>query len=731
MSDGRASGPGAVRRWLSRPVVWLYILVVAFFAISLYAGVVSYYDFQLANAGDAGIITQAVASTTHGGVPQMFESWDCQFKQRCSFLLVHPAFVLYGAVPAFALAPNSITIFAIRAAVVAAAALPLYWLTRQLTGSDRVALLAAGIFLIWAPTSTDDFSLHMEAFLPLELLLLAALWQAGRYRTGLLVAFIAFMTLEIAPVFTFLIGVFFLAPSAGTLWRETRQRWRARATEGFSVVGEFRRYAQVVRSAFGGRLLRYTAALMIASIAAYIFLYSFMNVWGPHVLGVASPTTGTGLLGLFYNPSSPSVAPIPTILTSPQTIATAEYWILLYGLLAFIPLLSPRALIVSVPWIGWTFLTNSDRFTSLGHQYSFIAAGPIFIGFAYGLQYLYQGPLRPRSAPYSTPSRPRTRWLPASPRTRRATLGGVVAVVVIANALLIPFNPLLPALGYKTGEPVEPLYFQHSLTIQPGWAEANQMVNSVPRNATLEVPGTLLALVADRPNVAIVRGRMPGATWLLPFNDSNGPAYTIVYPALTPPLTTRDFENLSNPAIYQMRAYVASTTLGPLLMYERGYVGVARSFGPPMGPNGSLAWSPGNGMTAGPIGAIAPNSTSPSGKVIESSLAAHSTGLVWTGSAGFLGPGSYVFQVTVAVQGVNGTVRPSAVVLQLAGSGFGLPIFLDNVTFSQLSAGGWTTLSFNATLTDPLPVFAITGALRDPNCSIAVGSIAISGKAAP
>jgi uncharacterized membrane protein len=730
MGDTSPAGPRSARRWYARPVVWLYALVLLFFAVSLYAGIVSYYNFQLSNAGDAGIITQAVASTSHGGVPPFFESWDCQFKQRCSFLLVHPAFVLYSEVPFFALAPSTLTLFAIRTAVVAAAALPLYWLTRQLTGSERVALLAAGVYLVWAPTSTDDFSLHMETFLPLGLLLLAALWQAGRYRTGLVVAAVTCVTIEIAPVFTFLVGAFFLAPSAQGLVRGTWRRWRARSTTGFSVPGEFRRYGSALRSAVGSRFLRLTAVLMIGSVGAYVVLYTFMNVWGAHVLGVASPATGTGLLGAFYNPSTPAVAPISTILTSGQTVATAQYWLLLYALLAFIPLLSPRALILSVPWIGWTFLSDSDRFTTLGHQYSFVAAGPLFIGFAFGLQYLYRGPLRPRPTEARDSLPPSPRPFRLSRRARRTTVGGIAGAVVVANALLLPFNPLLPALGFNPGTPVEPGYFDHSLSIQPGWASANAMVSSVPQNATMEVPGSLFSLVGDRPNVAVLRGRDTGATWLLPFNVSSGPDYFLVYPSITPPLSAREWGNLSDPAIYGMRAYVAATGLGPLLLYERGYRGVAEAYGAPLAASNE-SWTPGNGLAAGPIGSVASNRTSPSGYVIESSLVGHSTGIVWTGSTSILAPGTYEFQVTMALQGVNGTVRPSEEVLELDGSGFGRPVFEENVTVSDLATRNWTTFAINASVADPVPVFDIVGDLRNSNCSVAVESIEITARGGP
>ncbi len=126
--------------------------MLGFWAFALYSATVAYSNLQIPNAGDAGIITQAVASTAHGNAPAFYESYDCMVKGRCSLLLVHPGFVLYAAVPFYALDPSVTTLFALQAAAVGLAAVPLYVLTRRLTGSAAKGLLVSGVFLVWAPT---------------------------------------------------------------------------------------------------------------------------------------------------------------------------------------------------------------------------------------------------------------------------------------------------------------------------------------------------------------------------------------------------------------------------------------------------------------------------------------------------------------------------------------------------------------------------------------------------
>ena len=697
-------------------------MVGAFFALSLYVGIVAYFDFQLANSTDAGIVTQAVASTAHGGVPPFFESWDCLFKQRCSFLLVHPSFLLYAAVPAFDLAPSPLSLFAIRAAVVALGAVPLFWLVRQLTGSDRWSLLASGLYLVWAPMSTDDFSLHMESFLPLEILLLVALWQAGRYRWGLLVAVATFVTIEVGPVFAFLVAVFFLVPSILGLLRTSGRRWRERRSVPFRWSAELTRLGREIRAGLRTRPIRYTLALMLASVAAYVVLFSFMNAWGAYVLGTPIPSTGHGLLGLFYDNSTPPPHGLSTILTSVQTISSAEYWMLLLALLGFVPLLSARAAVLWVPWVGWTFLSDSSRFTTLGHQYSLVAAGPLFVGFAFGLAWIAPRVTGAGTLPAKEASATASRRAAWGRPTRAHAWAAVVGIIVIGNLLLLPFSPVLPALGYHAGDPIAGNYFDHSLEIEPGWENVERLVEMVPRNASIAAPSALYAMIAAHPNAIVLRAHSGGTTAILPFNDSEGPNFALLYSELSPPLTAREWGNFSNSATYGMRAYVASTGLGSIFLYERGYSGSAEAVGPPLGTF-QVSWTVGQGLTAGPIGAVSTNATAPSAEVIETDLASHRTGVAFSSEMSTLPAGTYTIRLELALTGVNGTVKPGATVLHVSGAGFGAQLFDENVTYGDLRSATWLTVSVNATLLSPLPSFLLQGTLRDPNCSVEVAEI--------
>lgn len=710
-------------------------MVVAFFAISLYTGVAAYYsNFSGRGAYDAGIVTQAVASATFHHSAPFYESADCQQNGRCSFLLVHPGFVLYVVLPLYSIAPTMITLFGLRSLVVALAAIPLYRLTRRVTDSQGKGLLAAGLYLLWAPTlGADLISLHLESLFPLEFFTLAALWQERRFRWGLLTALIAFLTFEITPIFVFLVGVFFLIP---WLQKGIEDFWRSRGEhrpEENALVALLRRGLAIVRQGLRLRDIQYTLALMGASVVAYVALTSFMNVWGPAVLGVASPAVPSGLSGVFYNKASHPVFDLGVLLTSPATLRAAEFWLILYALVGFIPLLAPRTLVIAVPWIGWTFLQNSDQLTGIGHshQYTMIAAVPVFIGLAYGLRHVRL----PSSAAASeretsNPEPPRL----ASPNKTRswrrhrvqiAVWTTVLVAVIAANALLSPIDPALPDLGVSLHAPFSVDYFYNPFSIPPGFEWTKQLVSVIPENASVLAATSLFPLVANLPkSIELISDPTAKKLSHLPFNLTNGPDFFLMdLPDLPAPGTYLG-GLVSDPARYGLRGFVGSTGDGPVLLYEQGYFSAAERFGPVVNEL-NATYSPGHGLDPEPISRVVANASSPSGEMIVIPYGNNRTGPFWTESAIFLPPGHYSIRSLVTLVASNGKVKPGTGLLRVSMSGYsGL---LNNTTWpaSQFSVGTWTTFALNLTAINPIPELTIRGLLLNTNVQLAVAAVEI------
>lgn len=731
MNETGASGaPGSPVAPSSPGWTWerlvLLVLVIAFIAISFWAGTVAYYNLQSYNSTDLGIFLQAFSSTVHGHPAPFYESYDCLVKSRCSFLLVHPSPILYPMVPFFYLEPSALTLFLLQSIGVGAAALPLYGLTREVTGSRTKALVAAGLYLVWAPTlGGEAFSFHLESFLPLTLLTVAYFWQVRRYRLGLLAALVAFVTLEIAPVFTFLIGVFFLVPfveSAFRLWwsrRRAKLKTSVRASLGF--------WWARLRSTFLRTEIRYTIALLVISVAAYFVLYLFMNVFGARLLGVPSPPIGPGISGVLTNNSTPGIMPLSQVLSSAQTGVSIEYWLILFALAGFLPFLAPRTLVVAVPWVGWTLLTNTSRFTTIGHQYSLVAAGPIFFGVAYGLTRVpldREIPTPPEGAGGPPPPALGARRRRSGSPVRTFSLL-VVAVLIFANALLLPIDPALADAGVVLGAPFVSGYQNHPLTIIPGFNDVEQLLSLVPETAVVVAPSTVFPLLAGRPNAAVLDPSLRNQNFpALPINATDDPSYVVLYPNFLPLWRGSLKTNVSDPATYGVRGYLASSTLGPLLVYELDYTASVAVVGPAF-PPANWTLSPRDGLSPGPVSSLRANASAPYGEVIGTLPSAGRAGGVWNGPDELLSPGNYLVSAEVSVTPPNASFEHKGTILRIEVEGYGWASENYTYAWSAFEPGNWTNLSFAISVPAPIPEFEVNGYLNDGQVGLSVAAVRI------
>jgi uncharacterized membrane protein len=690
-----------------RPYLWLGLMIGAFVAASVYGGIIAYYNLAIAQAHayDLAIFQQAFSSTATGYHVPFYESTDCIVKGRCSFLIVHPSFVLYPFVPFYAAFPSPVTLFVERSLIVGLAALPLYWMTRHTTRSNAKALLAAALYLVWAPTLSGDlYSYHVESFIPLELFAMIALWQVGRYRLGLLVAAVSFVTLEVAPVFVFFIGLFFLAPKIEQLLRDARRRWKASQETRGRFAASARELLRSVRDALGARDSRYTVLLMVAAVVGYVAANLFLNEFGARLLGIPSPTVPPGLAGVFFNNSQKGTTfNLGVVVTSPFFGWSLEYWLVLYALVAFLPLLNLRSFVlVGVPWIAYSLLNTVHRFTTIGSQYTALAAVPIFLGVAYGLARVDFSRAPWTRAVRSTAARPSPVRRSVGVPRRRRTLPGWVAVLgilVAANVLLNPLVPLVPTvLGAPPG-PFDPQYYEPWLTIQPGFSALEGMLTLIPNHESIAASNNLFPFVAnDRYSYDLTT--IPINFEGFPFNYSAGPDWV-----LTPadnvkggghPLNTE----LPNASIYQVRGYVTVSTQGPILLFQRGYDGPAQLFGPALAAS-TQAWGPENGLVLGPAGVLVAGASPSGGPVFATNSTSGKIGELAHAEAGFLPTGNYSLQVTINRTLVPYDARNTSRVLDLRLVGFSGDAWETNMTVADLPPGGWTTLTFLIGLVSP------------------------------
>jgi Predicted membrane protein (DUF2079) len=358
--------------------------VGVYFVLSFLLSAVRFTGFRI-QTWDIGIFEQSFWSLTHGH--GLFNSANLEYKGVPSFLGIHPAFLMYPLGYLYALAPSVDTLFVVQSACVALAAVPLYFLTARLSGSKWKGLLCGGMFLLWAPTLVGNlFDFHLEAFLPVTMFTFVALWASRRYVLAVIPAALACAALEVGPIFIAAAGVFFVlesfSPSAQTP-----------TTPPPGV--DSRRPSYPRRLA---RVLRQPPALfgilcIVGGIIVYVALRYVEADWygGAAVLAAGSTALPSLIDPLRYGVTGLSV---DFGYAAKNFLAWLEYWVIVYALVAFIPLRAFRTLVVALPWIGYTLITDHTSYIILGNQYGFVAAVGVFIGFAYGVSSIQFASLR-------------------------------------------------------------------------------------------------------------------------------------------------------------------------------------------------------------------------------------------------------------------------------------------------------------------------------------------------
>jgi uncharacterized membrane protein len=661
---------------------WVLLMAGLYFVAAFYGTWVNYIDLHFTTIGvyDLSINQQALASTVHGNYPYPFyEAANCGRDARCSFLQVHPVFLAYAVALPYGMAPSPATLFIIQDVGLAVAALPLFLITRELTKSSRLAILTAGIYLVWLPAFSGVFSFHWEAFLPIEIFTIFFLWIRGKYLLAVPVVIVTYVTLEIGSVFLFCLAAFFLLPWLEVVLAYVRAVWQLRAMRAGPRKSALATSLRGIgRGLFRPTRVRASFALLIGSVLAYVVLHEFV-------------THGGWLLGL---PPLPTAYQIP--LSQPVYAATFTvsnflhawpqkliFWLVMFGTLAAIPLLAPRTVVLWGPWVAYTTVTTAG-FYHMGNQYAFLAAAVIFPGFVYGLVRLQtwangshvgtlwtrfwnggdplaswqEGPeeVDPRVAPgyaqalssidravsqrianmgvASDPSatrRPsqtispglspippqaRPGWALDRRRRRSWQIIGVVATGIVVFNLAL--NPLIPFTSGLRAQ--RPFAAQSNLGITglPDYAGYNQvmaLIGLIPSRAVVAVSPDLLTLVSTNPYAYPL---LSGMNWpALPFNASTPEFVLLVVHGSTfiPQWLKESPSQLYTPGNLTVRAWAPSTYLGGMILFQRNYTGPIETFGSSSTFSGA-EYGALSGIVARPAGLVATDASVPFGAVV-------------------------------------------------------------------------------------------------------------------
>jgi uncharacterized membrane protein len=680
---------------------WLALLVVLYAGAIFAIASVRLVELQV-STWDFGIYQQALWSAAHGG--PFYEAPDLETGGFGSFLQVHSAFLLYLLAPMYRAVPNPELLLAVQSAVVALAAVPLFLLTRDLTGSGKRALLTAGLFLLWAPTIAGSlYDFHIEAFLPVELFAVVLFFQRARYLVGFGIAAVAFATMEFAPVLTFFVAVFFAWPTSG----QVRTFLRA-VREGPGAL------LRAIGSAANDRRLRAAFVLAVASVVAYYLILDLRTTYLASVFGFpAFPTLNRG----YVIGGTPAELGLRLSNIGVGFFRKLELWLLVYALVGFLPLLAPRSFVLAAPVAAFNILSADLNYSSIGFQYGFVFAIPAFVGVAYGI-----GRLTPEAFPRlfpAAPGPPPPRPSPAWRRVARRPAPWLVAlgIVVALNLFAGPLDPLLHG-GNGVGAGYEFTY-----KIPPGYADARNVAGLIPAHATVVATDDLFPLVANSATAYSFFWGRGNYNLGLPFSPTHLPDAVLLsahrYDAVTPWIAGL----LYNSSEFEPRGVAWSTPAGVVLLFLSHYHGPMTSFGASP-PAGGL-FGPGP-IAPGPTGIAVGAPDAQFGAQIESEPL--NEGLFFSGPQVALPAGNYTFTLCLQAMAANSSAPPFASrnVLFVNGDAFGTREFVSkSVTYGTLSSGGWVNFTFAVHAPGPLIYVTVRGYSSSMDAVVKVAYLAI------
>ena len=329
----------------------LFVIVSVFTAIIFVMTVLRYMDFLSMN-WDLGINMQMMWTNTHGFL--LFETADHETSGALSFLQVNSAYIAIPISYIYRIFSSAYFLLLLQSIVLSFSAIPLYLYAKSKTQNSLLSLFVCVVFLgSFAVMSGVFYDFHWEAFIPLEFFTFIFLFNRRRIYLALIVIIIGAMTLEAFPFFcaSYLL-YFFIFPENAI---STNINYHHPRRTGFLTI------------VFSG-LIYFIVAFSGGSII-------------PHIIGYSTSTEGAGvhaityLFGVGLN--------IGTIYNS------AVYWLLLLMALAFIPLVSPKALLVVVPWIYFSVVVYPGYTSQFGNQYGILVMSLLIVPFVEGIRKLH------------------------------------------------------------------------------------------------------------------------------------------------------------------------------------------------------------------------------------------------------------------------------------------------------------------------------------------------------
>ena len=276
--------------------------------------------------------------------------------------------ILYILAVPYYFYPHAWTLFVLQPAVLAAGALPLFWIAKDELKSEKAATILAAAYLIYPALGNQNYAQwHAQSFAPLLLLLAFYFYKKRRWKPYV-ISIVLVLSLKIFVPVVLLFFVVYQLLSVFFIWIKKK---------GIVQV----------------KLLVWPLTTFVAIVGYALIVYWVMS-FTSDFYGLATISLGSDIPSGEY----PSIfEAVRYYLSNPSVLISAiqadwstkfQFLTQLFGPMGYLSLFDPPTLFLSLPWIGAGFLTSSygAYYYSIYNQNACFVFPFIFISAVYGIK---------------------------------------------------------------------------------------------------------------------------------------------------------------------------------------------------------------------------------------------------------------------------------------------------------------------------------------------------------
>ena len=341
----------------------LFSVAVIYITITSYVSLRFHESFET-NAWDLGIYDQSLYTTLRYGKFFYFTA-AIPGNPGGSFFGIHFSPFLFFLLPIYALCTSPATLLVLRQIIISVGLVPLFWFAREELKSQVLVLLFAIVYLLYPPTLVPLTNFDLEAFLPTLFLFSLYYLKHEKLLRAYFFVILALMINEFVPLIVMAMAVYFFLFHRKEIIDGLQQR-------------------KLTKDALFSITLFLSGILWFGLASAVITYFNPTALSTKWEWGEFGTSPGEIVLNVLLNPTKT----ITVLFNDGQK--KFLYITSLLGPVAFLSLLDPITLIMTLPWLVASLLSINPLYYVIETQYPAFVSAFIFISAINGMKKLLQ-----------------------------------------------------------------------------------------------------------------------------------------------------------------------------------------------------------------------------------------------------------------------------------------------------------------------------------------------------